>query len=54
MKNVLLRYRRVLLVYTIYCRAHDQAAVLTQVPVHWRSVEGRVDSVISGADAKVS
>ena len=22
--------------------------------VHWRSVEGRVDSVISGADAKVS
>ena len=33
MKNVLLRYRRVLLVYSIYCRAHDQAAAWTQVPV---------------------
>jgi hypothetical protein len=39
MKNVLVRYRRVLLVYTIYCRAHDQAAVLTQVPVHVKPLD---------------
>ena len=30
MKNVLVRYRRALLVYSVYCRAHDWARVLTR------------------------
>jgi hypothetical protein len=33
MKSVLLRYRRALLAYTTYCRAHDCAAEWTGVPV---------------------
>jgi hypothetical protein len=33
MRNVLVRYRRVLLVSSIYCRAHDQAAAWTGVQV---------------------
>ena len=40
-KNVLVRYRRVLLVYTIYCCAHDQAAEWTQVPVHVKPLDLR-------------
>ena len=33
MKNTLLRYRRALLAYTVYCRAHDSAVEWTGVPV---------------------
>ena len=33
MKSTLLRYRRALLVYTTYCRAHDDAAEWTGIPV---------------------
>lgn len=33
MKNTLLRYRRALLVYTTYCRAHDSATDWTGIPV---------------------
>ena len=36
MKNTLLRYRRALLVYTTYCRAHDSAAEWTGIPVELR------------------
>ena len=32
-KNVLIRYRRVLLVYSIYCGAHDRAESWTGVPI---------------------
>jgi hypothetical protein len=39
MRDVLLRYRRVLLVYSIYCRAHDQAPDLTDVPVHAKPLD---------------
>jgi hypothetical protein len=36
MKDVLARYRQALLVYSVYCRAHDRARELTFVPVHVR------------------
>jgi hypothetical protein len=39
MKKVLTRYRRVLLVHSIYCRARDQATVWTGVPVHVRPLD---------------
>ena len=39
MKNVLVRYRRDLLVYSIYCRAHDRAREWTQVPVDVRPLD---------------
>jgi len=32
-KNIIARYRRALLVYSIYCRAHDQAENWTGIPV---------------------
>jgi hypothetical protein len=36
MKDVLARYRQALLVYSVYCRAHDRAAELTRVPLYVR------------------
>lgn len=33
MKNIIVRYRRALLVYSIYCRAHDEARSWTGIPV---------------------
>jgi hypothetical protein len=39
MKEVLARYRQALLVYSVYCRAHDRAPELTQVPLHVRPLQ---------------
>jgi hypothetical protein len=39
MKDVLARYRQALLVYSVYCRAHDRAPELTQVPLRVRPLE---------------
>jgi hypothetical protein len=39
MKDVLARYRQALLVYSVYCRAHDRAPELTQVPLHVRPLQ---------------
>ena len=39
MKDVLARYRQALLVYSVYCRAHDQAPELTQVPLDVRPLQ---------------
>jgi hypothetical protein len=39
MKDVLARYRQALLVYSVYCRAHDWAAELTRVPLHLRPLQ---------------
>jgi len=39
MKNTLRRFRRDLVVYSIYCRAHDQAEPWTRVPVHARLLD---------------
>jgi hypothetical protein len=39
MKDVLARYRQALLVYSVYCRAHDRAPELTQVPLQVRSLQ---------------
>ena len=39
MNNVLVRYRQVLLVYSIYCRAHDRASEWTKVPVDVRPLD---------------
>ena len=41
MRNVLVRYRRVLLVYTVYCAAHDHAALWTQVEVRDKPLDRR-------------
>ncbi len=41
MRNVLVRYRRVLLVYTVYCAAHDHAAPWTQVEVRDKPLDRR-------------
>jgi hypothetical protein len=43
MKDVLARYRQALLVYSVYCRAHDQAPELTQVPLHVRPLQPAVE-----------
>ena len=40
MANVLLRYRRVLLVYSVYCRAHDRAEDWTGIPVRIEPLDG--------------
>ena len=39
MRNTLRRYRRDLVVYSIYCRAHDQAEPWTLVPVQARLLD---------------
>ena len=39
MKDVLARYRQALLVYSVYCRAHDRAQELTRVPLHVRPLQ---------------
>ena len=39
MEDVLARYRQALLVYSVYCRAHDRAPELTRVPVHVRPLQ---------------
>jgi hypothetical protein len=39
MKNVLARYRQAMLVYSVYCRAHDQAPELTQVLLRVRPLQ---------------
>lgn len=39
MRDVLARYRQALLVYSVYCRAHDRAAELTQIPLHVRPLQ---------------
>jgi hypothetical protein len=39
MKDVLVCYRQAMLVYSVYCRAHDQAPELTLVPVHVRPLQ---------------
>jgi len=39
MKDVLARYRQALLVYSVYCRAHDRARELTRVPLHVRPLQ---------------
>ena len=39
MKDVLVRYRQALLVYSVYCRAHDRAPELTQVPLDVRPLQ---------------
>jgi hypothetical protein len=43
MKAVLARYRQALLVYSVYCRAHDQAPELTQVSLHVRPLQPAPD-----------
>jgi len=39
MRDVLARYRQALLVYSVYCRAHDRAPELTQVLLHVRPLQ---------------
>ena len=46
MTNVLRRYRRDLLVYSIYCRAHDRAAGWTLIPVDLRPLDHRHDATM--------
>jgi hypothetical protein len=46
MTNVLRRYRRDLLVYSIYCRAHDRAAGWTLIPVDVRPLTTRHDATM--------
>jgi hypothetical protein len=41
-KNILVRYRRSLLVYTIYCQAHDLARSWTDVPIELKLYKRQV------------
>lgn len=46
MTDVLARYRQALLVYSVYCRAHDRAPELTPVLLHVRPLQPAAGAVI--------